>query len=501
MEGHHRLVASLQEPQRYPWPVDAVERVETHISSVLLAGEYVLKLKKPLNLGFLDFSTLEQRAHYCAEEVRINARLAPRIYLRTLTVGGTPEEPVVDAEGAVLEHAVLMRRFPDNALMSDRLERGELPEEAVDELARQLAVFHEGLEPAPADSPNGTLADIAGPARANFEQMDTLAVTEPWRPVLSDLRSWTESELRRLEPVFEDRRSSGRIRECHGDLHLGNVAWDGNEVLIFDGIEFDPALRWIDTANEVAFTVMDLDFRAAPRLRHRFLARYLEACGDYGLLRVLGFYTVYRALVRTKINALEAEGGVHAERAREDLERHLELARGYTEAQRPTLFITHGLSGSGKSTVAWRYVEETGAVRVRSDVERKRLAGLPADRSAASAPGGGIYDSDMSERTYARLEEAAEAALQGGWPVVVDAAFLEQGRRQRFLELAQREGVPFVILDLRVDTETLKERLRRRARKGADPSDADEGVLAMQLETREPLTEAEESYARVVGAE
>lgn len=501
LEEHRRLVAQLRDPGRYPWPVDEVSVVETHISTVLLAGRYVLKLKKPLDLGFLDFRALADRAYYCSEELRINGRLAPEYYLRRVAITGTPDSPVIDGEGDELDYAVLMRRFPDDALMRDHLQRGTLPVEAIDALAGQVAAFHGGLPAARDNDSYGTPEAIIGPARANFDAMDELEAVEPWRAGLDVLRTWTEAEFERLRPVFEARREAGHVRECHGDLHLGNVAWHNGEPIIFDGIEFDPALRWTDTAAEIAFTVMDLDFHDANRWARRFLSAYVEACGDHECLRVLRFYTVYRAMVRAKINALECAGGLDEGAADVGLRRHIELAQSYTDVAQPMLYITHGLSGSGKSTVALETVEASGAIRVRSDVERKRLAGLAPEVSAAAAPGAALYDRTMSDRTYQRLLEVAGTVLTAGYSCVVDASFLERNRRYEFRDLARRLGTGFCILDIEADETTLRERIARRAAKGNDPSDADAAVLRMQIAAREPLAADERTYARTVQTE
>ncbi len=424
LEAHRQLAEALADPARLPWEAPGVQRIETHISSVLLAGDYAIKIKKPLDLGFLDFSTLELRRHYCDEEIRLNGRLAPQIYLRRMPIAGSVAEPVLDGEGLPFEHAVLMRRFPEEELMSRLLREGRLPEGAVDRLAETVAAFHGELPPAPADSPYGGMADIAEPVRDNFRQLAALSAAEPVRGELRRLERWSEAELERLAPVFRERRESGAIRECHGDLHLGNVAWHDDDVIVFDGIEFNEALRWIDIANEIAFTVMDLDFQGASQLRYRFLDRYLERTGDYHALSVLPFYAVYRALVRAKINGLAAEQGAE-KGAAEALREHIGLARRFTASQVPELVLTYGLSGSGKSTRARRLVDERGFVRLRSDVERKRLFGIDPRASSGSGLESGLYTPEASERTYARLEELAEWSLQAGFSVVVDAAFLQ----------------------------------------------------------------------------
>nr|WP_041595584.1 bifunctional aminoglycoside phosphotransferase/ATP-binding protein [Halorhodospira halophila] len=500
MEAHRALAEALQAPECYPWPVDTVECIETHISTVLLAGAYVVKLKKPLDLGFLDFSSLERRRYFCDEEVRLNGRLAPQIYLRRVAIAGPATEPRIDGEGDVLEYAVLMRRFPENELMSRLLREGRLPHGAVERLAETVARFHAGLPAAGEDSEYGSPEAVADPMRDNFRALETQSAAASMRGELRALERWTEAQLQRLEPLIRRRRAEGAVRECHGDLHLGNVAWHEDDLIIFDGIEFNPALRWIDTASEVAFTVMDLDFEGARRLRHCFLDRYLEQSGDYQALPLLPLYAVYRALVRAKINGHEVEqGGGSA--AQEALCDHVQLAKSYTVAQVPELVITYGLSGSGKSVRARRLVEERGFIRLRSDVERKRLFGLEPRARSDSTLDSGLYSPEATWRTYERLQEQAEGALEAGFSVVVDAAFLKAERRRPFLELAARTGCRFRILHVRADEQTLRERLRKRLAEGRDPSEADETVLDAQLRTAQPPSGEEAAFVETVDAD
>ncbi len=379
LEQQRRVVAALCDPRAYPHPVTAVRLVETHISFVLLTGQYAYKLKKPLALGFLDFSTLAARRFFCGEELRLNGRLAPRLYLDVVAITGEPDRPQLGGTGPVLDYAVRMVEFPQSALLDTMLARGALTPPLVDALAEAVARFHGAIERAPIDSPFGDPAQVHAPMRQNFEQLAPLLDDDAERAPLAALRDWSESECRRLAPAFAARRAGGFVRECHGDLHVGNIALVDGELQIFDGIEFNANLRWIDVASEIAFLTMDLGERGHPGLAARLLDTYLQATGDYEGLGVLRYYLVYRALVRAKVARLRAG----QERA-DDPDRAAELAicRDYVgvatllAAPRPVaLLVTHGVSGAGKTFRSQQLLEALDAIRVRSDVERRRLFG------------------------------------------------------------------------------------------------------------------------------
>ncbi len=496
------LLAALRDPAIYPWPVDAVEVIETHISTVFLAGDHVLKIKKPLDLGFLDFSTLERRGWFCEEEVRLNSRLAPDWYLRPVPISGTVAAPEIEGGGEPLEWGVLMRRFPQSALADARLDRGELPVNVMDGLARVVAEFHAEIPAAGPDTDYGTVDSVLAPMLQNFEQLRELDAAGADPAVLDALEAWVQTQGEELGELIDARFQGGFVRECHGDLHLGNIAWHEDEVIVFDAIEFEPYLRWIDVANEVAFVVMDLDHRGAYDHRHRFLNAYLEHTGDYGMMRLLRFYAAYRAMVRAKINgfmASQAEEGSEARQAaRQQVTAYMALAQGYTQLRRPELVITHGLSGSGKTQVAGELVAAEGHLRLRSDVERKRLFGVAPEERRDDEPEAGLYTPEATERTYSHLEGLAREMLEAGWSVVVDAAFLDPRHREAFRALAEELECGFRILDVRAAPDVLRERVRARARAGADASDATVDVLEHQLADYEPLSGDEAALAQVI---
>jgi aminoglycoside phosphotransferase family enzyme len=492
-EIHQTLVQALQAPELWPQEGGNIELVETHISSVLLVGEFAYKIKKPLDLGFLDFSTLERRKLFCEEEIRLNGRLAPRIYLEVVAITGTPEQPVLGGGGEPFEYAVKMRRFADDGLLSNRPD--SLTPELMDAIGRQVAAFHNQIAVCGTEESFGGPDAVLFPMQQNFDQIRGLLQDPAELAALDPLEAWTRQRHQELEALLSKRKSEGYIRECHGDMHLGNITLIEGEAVIFDGIEFNPSLRWIDLINEIAFLVMDLDARGRPDLGQRVLNRYLEETGDYGGLALLRFYQVYRAMVRAKVAAIRLgqPGLAEEEQAAllEEYHAYIALAEQYTQLCNTALIITHGVSGSGKSYSARSLVMGLPAIQIRSDVERKRLAGLASDERSGSDLGGGIYTDEFTQRTYQRLLELAEEILAACCSVVVDATFLKQPQRQPFAELAERLGIPFVILNMHNPEQVLRERVRTRQAAGCDPSEADEKVMEAQLASAEALTEEE----------
>lgn len=491
-----RMIEVLLDPVCYPHPVRRIQHVETHISHVLLTGDFVYKLKKPLNFGFLDFSTLDKRRFYCEEELRLNRRLAPDVYLEVVTFNGKAAAPCLNGPGPVLDYAVKMRQF-DPASTLDRLDDlTQLSAQHVDAIASTLADFHSHIPFAPLDSPWGRAETIWQSVAHNFEHIMKQIGEKPeelqW---LETVHQWSAAEHSRLSPDFELRRAQSYVRECHGDLHLGNMAWERGELLIFDCIEFNPALRWIDVMSEVAFCYMDLLYRNHHDLASRFLNRYLECTGDYAGMKLLRYYAVYRAMVRAKVAFIRAaQSGLSSEMAEYERQQgldHLRLADRLTQAAKPILVITHGLSGSGKTVFSQNLIMQFEMISLRSDIERKRLAGLDALAKSGSSAEGGIYSRDFSRRTYDYLAELAKTLLEAGWHVLVDATFIARWQRELFQQIATRCGVVFHILDFSAPETLLRQRVQARSAAGKDASEADITVLELQLKTQEPLTAAE----------
>ncbi|MDT7837738.1 bifunctional aminoglycoside phosphotransferase/ATP-binding protein [Aquabacterium sp. OR-4] len=496
------------------------QRIETHLSTLLLYPERVLKLKKPLCRPFVDFSTTALREAACRHELRLNRRAAPQLYLDVLPVCHTPDGLRLGAatvpdgavlhgavpDGAVLDWAVLMRRFDARQGFDHLARAGQLQPAQVDALAAEVARFHALLAPAPAGF--GSAERTRHWPRDNLRELAALLPRQGAGAAarlarLAQLADWTEARGAALAALIEQRRAGGRVRECHGDLHLGNIVWAGGAPLLFDALEFNPALRHIDTLGDLAFCFMDLHAHGLPRLAWRFVSAALEAADDHAALPLLGWWAAYRAAVRAKVALLAGDepggpGGPAGQPAlaRADALLALALRLGPQQAAAPRLVLMMGLSGSGKSRVAAALAEGLGGVRLRSDVERKRLFGLAADARGGAALG--LYTPEANRRTHARLHALAEGALRAGVPVVLDAASLRRSERDAVRALAARLGLPFTLVLCEAPEALLRERLAQRAARGDDASDAGPELLHWQQGLAEwpDAAEAAEAAAR-----
>jgi uncharacterized protein len=489
----HRLAESLGA---------SVALFETHISFVLVAGGEAYKIKKAMRTPFLDQSTLVLRERASHEELRLNRRLAPRLYLAVVPITGTSGCAELNGRGPTLDAAVKMRAFAQEGLWDAMATEGRLGADQVDALVQTLGRFHGEAAVAAQRGRLGSPAQVRAPLLQSLDELDAAVDWSAGTAAVQRLRDWEAAAFARLQPVFEQRLAEGRVRECHGDLHLGNVTQVAGQVTVFDGIEFNEDFRWIDVISELAFMAMDLQAHGLPALAHRFVNGYLEFSGDYSGLQVLDYYLVHRALVRAKVALLRARQCAASAAGGADPAAQRALAHDYLALAlqcgpdpdvrvRPALMLTHGFSGSGKSTLTLGLVEAAGAVRIRSDVERKRLAGLrPLDRVGV-IDAQLLYQQRMTAATYARVLDLARFVVASGRPAILDACYLRLWQREGVRELAEALGVPRVILDFEVDAAVLRQRLRLRAARADDPSDADEFVLSQQMQLAEPLQEPE----------
>ena len=486
------LIDGLNDPKAYPDGVKQVRLAETHISWVFLTGRYAYKVKKPIKLPFLDFSTLERRRYFCEQELKLNRRLAEELYLAVVPIGGTPERPKVEAEPAI-EFAVKMRQFPDDALLDTRVRANALRVSELREFAAHLARFHAQL-PSLTDEPDPeqTLRAVAD----NLAELRELTRGSPFAAHLAAVQAWTDEECTRIAPTVSTRLASTARKECHGDLHLQNLLLLDGRIVAFDALEFDAQLREIDVVSEASFPTMDLLAHHRSDLAYAFIAQYLETGGDYAGIEVLRFYLAYRAMIRAKVVAIKARQTQSQRAETRAFEPYFEIARELVAPRRPLLLITHGLSGSGKTHIAGELIARLPALRVRSDLERKRLARLAADAASGSSVGGGLYTADASTATYERLREIATTAIRNHFDMIVDATFLRRAERDAFARVAAAHGARFAILDCVAAIGTLRQRIAARAAAGGDASEATHAVLDRQLLTQEPLA-AEEQGAVV----
>ncbi|HSC83483.1 MAG TPA: AAA family ATPase [Pseudomonas sp.] len=494
------LITALQNPAIYPHPVDGFQVIETHISWVLLTGPFAYKIKKPMNFGFLDFTSLDARQHFCGEELRLNQRLTEGLYLEVLPISGSESIPQLGGNGPAIEYALKMRQFPQSQLLSAVQARGELTPAHIDALAVQIADFHKRTPVVPASHPLCSATAIVAPMRQNFEQIRPMLSAAADLQQLDALEAWTEANIARLEPLLAQRAGNGSIRECHGDIHLGNATLLDGQVVLFDCIEFNEPFRLIDIASDAAFLAMDLEDRGLKALAHRFVSAWLEHSGDYAALELLNLYKAYRALVRAKV-ALFSLAHQSDEQQRSatlnQYRNYANLAESYSAIPSPFLAITTGVSAVGKSHVALRLVEALGAIRLRSDVERKRLFGEQAD-NAKGALYDGIYSAEATQATYQRLHQLAENALHAGFPVVLDAAYLKREQRSAAWQVAEQNGAPFLILDCQAPQEVIAGWLQQRRAEGSDPSDATLEVVQAQQAKREALNDEEQAHSKRV---
>lgn len=485
-----QLIRALRDPACYPHDTHDIAVIETHISYVILTGAVAYKVKKAVDLGFLDFTTLEKRQFFCREELRLNARLAPEIYRDVVAIGGSLERPSVGAGAQPLEYAVKMIQFAQECQADRALARRELAPRHFDALAARLARFHAAAPCAQEGDGFGAPGAILAASAQNFAQVREFRLDDAERQQLDQVEDWARREFDRVRGQLAGRKRAGRVRECHGDLHLGNLVLLRDALQPFDCIEFNPDLRWIDVISEIAFLLMDLDASGRPDLARGFLNSYLESGGDYEGLRVLAWYFAYRAMVRAKIGLMRAAqvgsaGDIGT--LRQGFRRYLALAAGCARPQRGFIAITHGFSGSGKTTLSQPLVELTGAIRIRSDIERKRMHGVAATEHGESGIAGGLYSADVTDATYRRLLDVVQPILESGRGVLVDATFLKRRHRDLFRDFAAQAGVAFAIVDFTAPESVLRGRIAARARLGADASDADQAVLQHQIRSGEAL--------------
>lgn len=500
-------IQSLLDPAAFPHATGELQLLETHISWVVLTGEFAYKIKKPIDFGFVNFSTLELREATCHDEVRLNRRWSEDIYLDVCLITGTPEAPSLGGDSEPFEFAVRMRQFQQRQLLSRCLTADRLQARHLEAFALELARFHQRVDGQPGPD-LGTPEAVRHPVMHNFDPLLDAELPDADRALAVRLREFAVRWFDDHHNLLERRRADGFVRECHGDLHLENMLLVKGRIELFDCLEFNASLRWVDVMSEIAFLVMDLESRGRPDFARRFLNAYIEHSGDHEGLALLPFYVAYRAVVRAKVDQLRrnqpAEDPASRQALLRELEGYLDEAATYARQAQPRLTVMCGVSGTGKTRYSRQFID-AGFIRLRSDFERKRLAGseldvpVQGDRSIPELPPPEVlYAAESTRRTYAELARRAEICLAAGFSVVIDATCLMATQRRLFVDLAQRLGTPFHLFLLEHAPAVLEQRIRGRQEKQQDLSDADIEVLRLQLAGRELLTSEELPTATII---
>ncbi|MCH8993934.1 MAG: AAA family ATPase [Chloroflexi bacterium] len=496
-------IQGMLSPDAYSHAVGDIELRQTHISYLLFAGDFVYKVKKPLDLGFLDFTTIERRRHFCEEEVRLNRRLCQDTYLDVVPIVTAGGRVSVEAEGDIVDYAVKMRRLPEAGMMTALLERGAVTPELLAGLARRVADFHASSERSDEIDRLGRLETAMLNWRENFEQTEAFIGRTIDEQQFREIQSFIEAVAERDADLFAQRVRDGRVRDGHGDLRADAVCFVGDGVCIFDCIEFNERFRYSDVAADIAFLAMDLEFRGRRDLSDELLGRYLAFTLDSTLPLALPFYKCYRAYVRGKVDGFQLDQpeieGEQKARVTEAARWYFALAHAYARQATPrALIIMVGLSGSGKSSLANALAARLGALILSSDVVRKRLLGIDPTARRTEPIDAGVYSPDVSARTYGALLDEARVWLERDKPVILDASYLRREQRQAARRLADETNAGFLALECVADESLIRGRLSEREGEERVVSDGRWEVYQAQRERREPVDELPASSHVVV---
>lgn len=496
------LIKNLLSNSLFDHPVSRPRIIETHVTWVILTSTYAYKIKKPVNFGFLDFSTLEKRKHFCEEELRLGQQFASEIYLSIVTITGTLEHPQINGTGPILEYAIKMVEFPQENLLSAMLKNGSLTENIIDQLSKLIAEFHNKTPVATKKSRFGQPKEVHAPTKQNFEQIAPLLTDPADINQLKHLEIWSEQQFKQLHTFLQFRKDHGFIRDCHGDLHLENIIYYKNRPILFDRLEFNEDLRWTDVIADLAFIVMDLTEKKQLGFANQLVNTYFHYTEDYQGLTLLPYYLAYRAVVRAKIALFRLKQEKLACKTKKEIQSNyynfINLAESYTKPPNPLLIITHGVTGSGKTTIAKQCVKYCGAIQINSDIVRKKLFNIPLHGHSNSELNSGIYTDKATKATYKKLADLAEVIIKAGFTVIVDATFLRHAQRTSFYTLAKKLNVPFYILHCQGNTTQIQQRIKNRMNSLDSVSEADLSVLLEHKKNNEPLTDLEKKHTLII---
>ncbi|MGI2903642.1 AAA family ATPase [Tolypothrix sp. VBCCA 56010] len=490
------LIEQMLQPGFYPHAVtEPIQLIQTHISYVLLTGDYAYKVKKPMNFGFLDFSTLEKRQHFSQEELRLNQRGAAELYLEVLPITLTDNQYHLGGTGEAVEYVLKMQQFPQETLFSALFEQGKLNETDLENLGQVVAEYHAKTETNDYIRTFGEVAQVREAFDENYEQSEKYIGGPQTQTQFDETKQYTDNFFSDRTELFKSRIANNFIRECHGDLHLRNIALWQDKILLFDCIEFNEAFRFVDVMFDIAYAVMNLEAEQRQDLSNAYLNTYLEQTGDWEGLQVLPIYLNRQAYVRAKVTSfLLDDPSVPAdvkEEAAKTAAEYYKLAWNYTKPKQGKLILMSGLSGSGKSTVAKLLSRELGAILIRSDAVRKHLAGIPL----LERGGDDLYTPEMTEKTYARLLSLGIILANQGYTVILDAKYDKQKLRKEAIAQANKHQLPLQIIQCTAPIEVLEQRLRDRT---GDIADATVDLLQSQLNLAEPFTEEEKPYLKIL---
>ncbi|MBN2606573.1 MAG: AAA family ATPase [Thiotrichales bacterium] len=495
------LIDQLSASDLYPHPVEVITTIETHISIVFLTGQFAYKLKKPVNFGFLDFSTLEQRKNFCRLELALNKRTAPEIYLEVVPLYAHHDRLsfTQSNDSEPVEYLVKMNQFDPNYVLGRFLRENTLEFEQIENLATQISNFHQQAEACPTDLIYGHPDDAVHPMLENFPSLIQTFEHPEVRYRLTQLAQWTHFKQKQLYPLLERRKQDGFVKACHGDMHLDNITLINEKPVLFDGIEFNDQFRWIDTINDLAFLLIDLDYRQQTALRRQLLSLYMNQTSDYKALELLRFYQTYRAMVRAKITALRYHQLDKNSREAEDCWQmaldYIKQAEGYAyDVPETKIILMQGIAGSGKSHYAQQLLNEVDAIIISSDIERKRLYGVSPLHRVAEEEKSELYSAEMNQRTYETLYDLTETIVKAGYSVIVDATFLKYQHREVFMELAEKLNADYRVVYIEPEIDLIEQNIEQRLYKNDSPSDATIDIMHRHLEQLEPPLNDEEVF-------
>jgi uncharacterized protein len=488
------VIQQMMQPEFYPHPVQSpIQLIQTHVSYVLLTGDYAYKLKKPVNFGFLDYSTLEKRQHFCQEELRLNQRCAPELYLEVLAIAKTNGRFALNGTGEPADYTVKMRQFPQEGLLANLYSHGQLTAERLQELAQVIAQFHHSTASNEYIRSFGEPAKVREAIDENFQQTEKYIGNPQTQAQFDETRAYNDRLFAEESHLFVERMQRDRIRECHGDLHLDNICLWNDRLWLFDCIEFNEPFRFVDVMYDIAYIIRDLEARDRPDLSTVFLNAYIEATGDWEGLQVLPFYVNRQAYVRAKIVSFllddPAVPAADKQQAQETAASFYRLAWKYSQPRQGRLTLMAGLSGSGKSTTARALACHTGAIHIRSDAVRKHLGGIPLDQRGSDA----LYSPEMTQKTYDRLLDLGILLAKRGYPVILDAKYDRQSLRAPVVAIAQAQQIPLQIIHCDAPLSVLSDRLHHRT---GDIADATADLLPKQF--FEPFSPTELPYVKTL---